>query len=108
MQPMTRGKVPQFTMRPHPAIVGLLIMVLLIGTLLALSFFVKEEGTGVHRHHGVLTLIITAFISFCLLVLGTAKFWYRHLWKKNSTHDRHKQHTQYHPSMRDKAYRDKR
>ena len=95
-------------MRPHPTIMGALIIIPVIGTLLALSFFAQEEGAGVHRQRGILTLIITAVLTFCLLILATAKFWYTHLWKKNSSHARHKQHTKYHPSMREKQFRQRR
>jgi hypothetical protein len=80
-------------------------MILIVGFLLAMSFFVKDEGTGIHRQKGILTLIITAVLCICLIIVATAKFWYTHLWKKNSTHDRHKQHTKHHPATRDKHYR---
>ncbi|MDF7807860.1 hypothetical protein P4E94_10465 [Pontiellaceae bacterium B12219] len=102
---MSRGKVPHFSLRPHPAVTGALILIITVGLLLALSFFAKEEGTGVHKHKGILTLMITAVFSICLLIVATAKLWYTHLWKKNSTHDRHRQHTQYHPASREKQYR---
>lgn len=102
---MTRGKVPHFTMRPHPMVTGGLILILVVGLLLAMSFFAKEEGTGQYKQQGVLTLIVTAIASILLTILATAKFWFPHLWKKNSTHARHKQHTQYHPSVKDREYR---
>ncbi|QBG47885.1 hypothetical protein EGM51_10940 [Verrucomicrobia bacterium S94] len=99
---MQAGKVPQFTMRPHPAVTGGLIMVLLIGILLALSFFSKEDGTGIWKQRGILTLIITGILSSFFIILATAKFWHTHLWKRNSTHARHHQHTEHHPAMREK------
>lgn len=102
---MSRGKVPHFTMRPHPVMMGTMIMTLIIGVLLALSFFAKDEGTGLYRPQGVLTLIITAVLTILQAIVATAKFWYTHLWKKNSTHARHKQHTKHHPAMREKEYR---
>lgn len=102
---MTRGKVPNFSMRPHPLVTGAMIMILIIGLLIAMSFFAKEDGTGVHKQHGILTLVITGFLSICLTIVATAKFWYTHLWKKNSTHARHKQHTQYHPATQEKEFR---
>jgi hypothetical protein len=100
-----RGKVPHFSMRPHPVILGALIMIPLIGGLIALSFFAKEDGTGMYQQRGVLTVMITAILSFCLIIVATAKFWYTHLWKKNSTHARHKQHSKYHPAMQEKEFR---
>ena len=103
----SRGKVPHFTMRPHPVITGLLILVPVSGLLLAMSFFSYEEGTGLYYHRGILTLIVMGILWIFLLILGTSKFWFPHLWKKNSTHARHKQHTRYHPSVRDREYRRK-
>lgn len=105
---MTRGKVPHFTMRPHPLVTGALIMVLVVGILLGMSFLAKEDGSGVNQRHGILTFIVTAIFSFFLVIVATAKFWYTHLWKKNSTHARHKQHTKHHPAMREKQFREQR
>lgn len=102
---MTRGKVPHFTMRPHPMVTGGLILILIVGLLLALSFFAQEEGTGDFQQKGILTLIVTAIMCIFLTILATAKFWFPHLWKKNSTHARHKQHSQYHPSVKDREHR---
>jgi small-conductance mechanosensitive channel len=101
---MSRGKVPHFSMKPHPAVTGAFIMIMIIGILLAMSLFAKDEGTGVYRQQGILVLIITGIICICLIIVATAKFWYTHLWKKNSTHARHKQHTQHHPASREKQY----
>ena len=47
----------------------------------------------------------TALILF-LAIVATAKMWFAHLWKKNSTHARHKHHTQYHPSVREREFRE--
>ncbi len=82
-----------------------MILTLVIGMLLALSFFAEEEGTGVFRQRGILTLIITGILMFFQLILATSKFWFPHLWKKNSTHARHKQHSQHHPSVKNREYR---
>lgn len=65
-----------------------------------MSLLAQEEGAGDYRQKAILTLVITGVICFCLAILATSKLWFRHLWKKNSTHDRHKQHTQYHPNAR--------
>jgi len=105
---LSTGKVPNFTMRPHPVISGLLMLVPVTGILLALSFFSHEEGTGIFRQRGILVLIITGILSFFLVILATSKLWFPHLWKKNSTHARHKQHTRHHPSVRDREYTNKR
>ena len=104
---LSRGKVPHFTMRPHPIVAGLLMLVPVSGLLLAMSFFSYEDGTGRYYHRGILTLIVMGIIWIFLLILATSKFWFPHLWKKNSTHARHKQHTKHHPSIRDREYHHK-
>ncbi len=95
-------------MRPHPVLTGAIILTLLVGILLSLSFWSQEEGTGLYKQRAILTLIITAIITVFLLILATSKLWFPHLWKKNSTHDRHKQHTRYHPSVREREFRNNR
>ena len=92
-------------MRPHPAVTGSLIFVLLIGFLVAMSFFAKEDGTGVNMNRATITLIITGILTIFLVILATAKFWFPHLWKKNSTHARHKQHSKYHPAVKNQDQR---
>lgn len=82
-----------------------LILVLIVGLLGALSLFSMEDGTGVYRQKGILTLIVTLIITICLTMVATAKMWFSHLWKKNSTHARHKQHTRYHPAVREQEFR---
>jgi hypothetical protein len=82
-----------------------LILVLIIGLLTAMSFFSKEDGTGGPRQNGIFTLILTAIITICLSIVATAKLWFTHLWKKNSTHDRHKQHSSHHPAVKEREFR---
>lgn len=95
-------------MRPHPVVTGLLIFVLLVGFLTAMSFFSKEDGTRVYMNRAILTLMFTGIITVCLIILATAKFWFPHLWKKNSTHARHKQHSKYHPAVKEQELRRRR
>jgi hypothetical protein len=101
----SRGKVPIFTLRPHPVVSSALVFVLIIGLLTSLSFFSKEDGTGIYRQKGMLTATLTAVISICLTLVATAKMWFTHLWKKNSTHDRHKRHTENHPAVKESQFR---
>lgn len=98
----TRGKVPHFTLRPHPAVTMLFFFVLVIGLLMSLSFLSMEEGTGQYKQKALLTLSITGVLCICLAIVATSKLWFSHLWKKNSTHDRHKQHSHHHPAHRHK------
>lgn len=82
-----------------------LVFVLVVGLLTAMSFFSKEDGGGVNRHRGIFTLVITGIVSSCLAIVATAKIWFTHLWKKNSTHARHKQHSRHHPVVKEREYR---
>jgi len=90
---------------PHPLVSMALVIILIVGTLIALSFFSMEEGTGEYRQKGILVVIITSILTILLGFAATAKLWFPHLWKKNSTHARHKQHTRYHPAMREREFR---
>ena len=85
-----------------------LILVVVAGLLIAMSFFSMEEGTGVYKQRAILTLVLTAIISICLTIVATAKLWFMHLWKKNSTHARHRKHTEHHPSVREREQRGQR
>ena len=82
-----------------------LVLVVIAGVLTALSFFSMEEGTGEYKQRGTFTLVITAILSICLAIIATSKMWFSHLWKKNSTHARHKNHTRFHPAMKDREFR---
>jgi len=104
----TKGKVPHFTLRPHPVVTMVLILVLVVGMLTTLSFISTDDGSGVQRQKGVLVLVLTLVISVCLTIVATAKLWFTHLWKRNSTHARHKQHSQFHPSVRERNFRNRR
>ncbi len=99
------GKVPHFSMRPHPVVSMMLILTLIVGLLTAMSFFAQEDGTGQYRQQGVFVLIVTSILTICLSIVATSKLWFSHLWKKNSTHKRHSQHTKYHPAMQEREFR---
>lgn len=95
-------------MKPHPALVGAFIMITVIGMLVSLSFFSQEVGTGDFKRRGIFVLMVTGILDIFLIILATSKLWFPHLWKKNSTHERHKHHTRHHPSVRDNHYRNRR
>jgi hypothetical protein len=67
-----------------------------------------EEGTGKHSQRAILTLVVTAITSICLAIVATAKMWFLHLWKKNSSHARHRNHTRYHPSIKEREFHNQR
>ncbi len=103
-----KGNVPHFTLRPHPMVSLALILVLIVGLLTTLSFFSMEDGTGIHRQKGILVLVLTGIISIFLTIVATAKMWFTHLWKRNSAHARHKNHTRYHPAVKEREFRKQR
>jgi len=105
---MDTRKVPHFTLRPHPMVSLMLILVMIGGLLTAMSFFSMEEGTGEYKQRGIFTLVLTTILGICLSIVATAKMWFPHLWKKNSTHARHKKHTRYHPTIKDREFREQR
>ena len=96
MQP-ARGKVPHFSLKPHPAIISAFFFVLIIGVLVGLSLLSQERGAGDYRQKADFVFLVTGLLCIFLLIAGTSKMWFPHLWKKNSTHDRHKQHSSRHP-----------
>jgi hypothetical protein len=96
-------------MRPSPGITLALILVVIVGVLTSMSLFHKDEGVGGQYHQqGIFVLVVTGILVMFLAILATSKFWFPHLWKKNSTHSRHKQHTRFHPAMREKEYKKRR
>ena len=51
----------------------------------------------------LISSIFTGLISLCLLFAATSKLLFSHLWKKNSSHDRHRMHSKNHPMEKEKA-----
>lgn len=95
-------------MLPSPAIISAFFLVLLTGVLLAGSFWSKEDGTGEFRHQAIAVITVTGLICTFIAIIATSKMWFPHLWKKNSTHKRHKQHTRHHPAVKQQEYRNNR
>jgi formate hydrogenlyase subunit 3/multisubunit Na+/H+ antiporter MnhD subunit len=100
-----KGKVPHFKMRPDPVASFVCIIIFVSGSLISLSFFSQEDGTGIYQQKGIICALITALLTFLLILVAIAKFWFTHLWKKNATHGRHHQHSQQHPAEKDKEFR---
>ena len=95
-------------MRPHPVVSIALWFVLIVGLLVAMSLFYKEDGTGHYKQQGIFVLIVTSILTICLTIVATSKFWFSHLWKRNSTHARHHDHTEHHPEVRQCNFRNQR
>jgi hypothetical protein len=100
----TGGKVPNFSLRPHPVVTMILVLVVIAGLLVALMFSSQEDGTGAYRQRAIFTLVVTTIVSICLAIVATSKMWFLHLWKKNSTHDRHRRHTRHHPIVKQREF----
>lgn len=100
-----RSKVPHFTMRPDPVASFACIITFVSGSLISLSFFSQEDGTGMYQQKGTISAIITGLLTLFLIIVATAKFRFTHLWKKNATHSRHHQHSQQHPAEKEKEFR---
>jgi len=103
----SREKVPKFSLMPHPGIVALFFLVLVTGVLLGLALFSQDNGAGDYRLRAYFVFLVTGIFCIFIFLIGTSKLWFRHLWKKNSTHARHRQHTKYHPTNRDRTYRNR-
>ena len=102
-----KSKVPQFKLRPDPIATVLFMLVFISGLLISLSFFKAEDGSGVYFEKGLISSIFTGLISLCLLFAATSKLLFSHLWKKNSSHDRHRMHSKNHPMEKEKAFKEK-
>ena len=85
---------------PHPVIVALFFFVLIVGVLIGLALLSKDGGVGDYEQKANFVFMVTGLLCVFIFMIGTSKLWFSHLWKKNSTHARHKQHTQYHPTKR--------
>ena len=99
-----KGRVPTFNLKPHPLLISALAIVIIGGLLLALSFHSRDDGSGRHVQQAVFTLIVTFVMTGCLLIMGTSKMWFPHLWHKNRSHKRHrgKKHHHRHRQHRDR------
>jgi len=91
----SRGRVPNFSLKPHPIYTSTLILIIISGILLALSFYSKEDGSGRYAQHATLTLIITFILSVCLLIAATSKAWFPHLWYNSRTRKNHRRRKHY-------------
>ena len=100
-----RGKVPHFTMRPDPIASFVCIIIFVTGSLISLSFFSQEDGTGIYQQKGTISALVTGLLTLFLIIVATAKFRFTHLWKKNATHSRHHKHSQLHPAEKEKEFR---
>ncbi len=77
-----QGGVPNFSLRIPAPVLMLMALVLITGLLLTLSFHLNaDEGDVAAQSRVKLSCIITALLSFFILLLGTGRWWHPHLWK---------------------------
>ena len=89
------GGVPNFSMRIRGPILVLLLLVLIIGSLLTLSFYLQGRDGGLGANNlATLSFIITLLLSFFILLAGTGRWWHRHLWKRGNSQKHHRRRIQ--------------
>lgn len=85
------GGVPSFSMRIKGPVLALLILVLVTGTLLTISFHLHTDpGDLAAQNRANLSLIITLMLSFFILLVGTGRWWYPHLWRRGNSQKHHR------------------
>ncbi|MEI8206954.1 MAG: hypothetical protein WCG03_08760 [Kiritimatiellales bacterium] len=85
------GGVPNFNMRIPGSILALLILVLIAGSMLTLSFFLNSDtGDLAAQSHTRLSLIVTLLLAFFVLLAGTGPWWHPHLWRHGNSQKQHR------------------
>ncbi len=91
------GGVPNFSLRIPAPILTLLILVLITGLMLTLSFHLNaDEGDLAAQSRVKLSLIITLLLSFFILLAGTGRWWHPHLWKHGRSKRPHRRRGYHH------------
>ena len=91
------GGVPNFSLRIPGPIKALLVIVLICGLLLTLSFQLKTEpGEIAGQNRTRLSLIITLILSFLIFLVGTNRWWYPHLWRRGNSQKHHRRRKKHH------------
>jgi hypothetical protein len=85
------GGVPNFSMRIPGPILALLALVLVTGLLLTLLFYFNADpGDQAARNRTCLALMGTLLLATLLLLGGTHRWWYRHLWNRGNSQRSHR------------------
>jgi len=85
------GGVPNFNMRIKGPTLALLILVLVTGILLTISFYTHADPGDLAAQNRVkLSLIITLMLSFFVLLVGTGRWWHPHLWRRGNSQKHHR------------------
>ena len=81
---MRYGKVPMFKMKPQKELLWGAVFVLVLG----IAFYFNghsDPGNPSAEESGHLVLAVSIVIAGVMVVMSTAKMWFKHLW-----HDRYK------------------
>jgi hypothetical protein len=74
------GGIPNFRLRPSGPTLLVLVLVLIIGLLLTLSFYLQADpGDLAAQNRTKLSLIITLLLACFVLLAGTGRWWHPHL-----------------------------
>jgi hypothetical protein len=93
------GGVPNFRLRIPGPIIELLVLVLISGLLLTLSFYLNADpGDTAAQNRTKLSLIITLLLTFFIFLVGTGRWWHAHLWKHGNSQKQHRHRTRQHRS----------
>jgi hypothetical protein len=91
------GGVPNFRLRPSGPVLLVLALVLITGLLLTLSFHLDAApGDLAAQNRTRLSLIITLLLSSFILLAGTGRLWYPHLWKHGNSQRHHRRRSREH------------
>ncbi len=86
------GGVPNFSLRIPGPILALLILVLISGSMLTLSFYLNADFGDLAAQSRIrLSLIVTLLLALFVLLAGTSHWWYPHLRQGSHKHG-HKHH----------------
>ena len=87
------GGVPNFNLRISGPMLALLILVLVSGSMLTLSFYLNADfGDLAAQSRARLSLIVTLLLALFVLLAGTGHWWYPHLRQGSSQKRRYHRH----------------
>ena len=85
------GGVPSFSLKIPAPVLIILSLVLITGLMLTLSFHLNaDQGDLAAQSRVRLSLTVTLLLSFLILLAGTGRWWYPHLWKHGNSQRQHR------------------
>ena len=91
------GGVPNYKIRISGPALLMLVLVLVTGGMLALSFHLYSDGGDYEvRNRITLTLLVTGVAAVFVLLVATNRFWHLHLWADVRDRKRRKHHGKRH------------